>query len=129
MALRVLIVDDSPVMRTFVRRVLAMSGVETEAVLEAGDGEEALDLLDHEWVDIIFTDINMPRMDGEELVRRLSESSLTESIPVVVVSTDATSGRKDRMASLGARGYLQKPFQPEQLRNEVERVLECSHAG
>ncbi len=129
MNLRVLVVDDSPVMRSFIRRVLALSGIETEVLLEAGDGQEALEILDREWVDIILTDINMPRMNGEEFVRKLSESGLTESIPVVVISTDGTSIRKENLSGLGARGYLEKPFQPEQLREEMERVLGVSDAA
>ncbi|HLH04392.1 MAG TPA: response regulator [Bryobacteraceae bacterium] len=129
MKLRILIVDDSPAMRSFIKRVLDLSGIETESLLEAGDGAEALELLDREWVDVILTDINMPRMNGEEFVRRLSESGLTESLPVIVISTDATSVRKEHMTGLGARGYLGKPFQPEQLREEMERVLGVSNAA
>lgn len=123
MALRVLVVDDSPVMRSFIRRVLGLSGVEIESLFEAGDGQEALELLDREWVDLIFTDINMPRMNGEEFVRRLADSGLTATLPVVVISTDGTNIRKEHLWGLGARAYLQKPFSPEQLRGEVEKIM------
>src|SRR5579872_4580350 len=98
MNLRILVVDDSTAMRSFIKRVLVMSGIETEVVLEAGDGLEALDVLQREWVDVILTDINMPRMNGEEFVRKLAESGLTDSIPVVVISTDATCVRKHNLA-------------------------------
>jgi two-component system chemotaxis response regulator CheY len=127
MALRILVVDDSPVMRSFIRRVLGLTGLEIETTIEAGDGQEALEVLDREWVDLIFTDINMPRMNGEEFVRRLSDSGVTATLPVVVISTDGTVVRKEMLAGLGARAYLQKPFSPEQLRDEVERVLEVPH--
>ncbi len=70
MAFRILIVDDSPVMRMFVRRVIAVSGFETSACLEAANGVEALELLQREAVDMILTDINMPEMGGDELMRR-----------------------------------------------------------
>jgi two-component system chemotaxis response regulator CheY len=116
-------------MRSFIRRVLALSGIEAEVLLEAGDGAEALEVLDREWVDIILTDINMPRMTGEEFVQKLAESGLTSSIPVIVISTDATSVRKEHLCRLGARGYMGKPFQPEQLREEVERVLGVPNAA
>lgn len=129
MAFRVLIVDDSPAMRVFIRRVIKLSGLETTAVLEAGDGEEALALLDGEWVDVILTDINMPRMDGEEFVRRLAASGLTATIPVIVVSTDGTAVRMDHLMALGARGYVVKPFTPEALREEIERVIGVAHAS
>ena len=110
-------------MRSFIRRVMDLSGVETSAVHEAGDGLEALGVLERDWVDVILTDINMPGMNGEEFVRRLSMSGVTDSVPVIVVSTDATAIRKEHLAQLGARGYLVKPFTPEMLRDEIERVL------
>jgi two-component system chemotaxis response regulator CheY len=123
MAYRVLIVDDSPAMRAFVHRVIELSGFEMSACFEASDGEEALTVLRTEWVDAILTDINMPRMDGQELLRRLAGDQMLRSIPAIVISTDATQQRRATMASLGARGYISKPFQPEALRAELERTL------
>ena len=123
MAYRVLIVDDSPAMRTFVRRVIAMSVFEMSSCFEASNGGEALELLRHEWVDAILTDINMPEMDGQEFLRRLSEDEMLRSIPAIVISTDATMHRIAVMTSLGARGYVTKPFLPETLRAELERTL------
>lgn len=123
MAISVLIVDDSAVMRTFIRRVLEMSGLETGLCLEAANGAEALHLLDQHWVDVVLSDINMPVMSGEEMMRRLHASAVLESLPVIVVSTDSTEARMRQMIELGARGYVKKPFQPEELRSEIERVL------
>jgi two-component system chemotaxis response regulator CheY len=120
--LNILIVDDSPAMRNFVRRVIQISGLGIENYFEAGDGAQALEVAATQHIDAILTDINMPVMDGEEFVRRL-RASPQAAIPVIVVSTDATSQRIHNMLDLGAIGYLQKPFGPEQLRNEVERVL------
>jgi two-component system chemotaxis response regulator CheY len=119
----VLIVDDSPAMRAFVRRVLELSGVEAGHCLEASNGEEALKVLETSWVDAVLTDINMPLMDGEELLLRMSENSLWCSIPVLVVSADGTESRIRRMLMLGARGYVTKPFAPETLRGELENSL------
>jgi two-component system chemotaxis response regulator CheY len=123
MAYRVLIVDDSPAMRTFVRRVIELSGFELSDCFEASDGWQALDVLRAEWVDAILTDINMPGMDGQEFLRRLAEDELLRSIPAIVISTDATAHRIASMVSLGARGYVTKPFLPETLRTELERTL------
>jgi len=123
MAYRVLIVDDSPAMRTFVRRVIYLSGFELSDCFEASNGAEALQVLRSEWVDAILTDINMPEMDGEEFLQRLSRDEMLHSIPAIVISTDATSHRIACMTSLGARGYVTKPFLPETLRAELERVL------
>jgi two-component system chemotaxis response regulator CheY len=125
MAYRVLIVDDSPAMRTFIRRVMESSGFELSACFEASNGEEALQLLRAEWVDAILTDINMPVVDGEEFLRRLAREDLLSTVPAVVVSTDATKHRMERMLALGARGYVTKPFRPEDLRAELERTLEA----
>jgi len=70
----------------------------------------------------------MPCMNGEQFVRRLGEDAVLKSVPVLVVSTDATDVRIRRMLELGVRGYLKKPFSPEVLREELERVLEGSDA-
>ncbi len=123
MELQVLIVDDSPVMRAFIRRVLDLSGLVVSRCLEASNGEEALRLLENNWVDAVLTDINMPEMDGEELLRRMSEHDVFRLIPVLVVSTDRTEGRIQKMLSLGAKGYVTKPFAPETLREVLEQSL------
>jgi len=128
MAFNVLIVDDSPVMRLFVRRVLDLSGLTNGTCFEAGNGREALDLLHTERMDVVLTDLNMPMMDGEQLVRSLEADEALRSIPVVVVSTDRTDGRVEQMLTLGAKGYVKKPFLPETLREEVERILGCRYA-
>jgi two-component system chemotaxis response regulator CheY len=119
----VLIVDDSPVMRSFIRRVISMSGFEVEEYFEASNGEEALAQLRAHRVDVILTDINMPKMNGEELLRRLGADGVLSSVPALVISTDATKDRILRMIALGAQGYMSKPFSPETLREELERVL------
>jgi len=129
MAYNVLIVDDSPAMRSFMRRVLEMSGLTIGACLEAGNGQEALDRLRADWVDIVLTDLNMPTMDGEQFVRCMEADAALRSIPVLVVSTDRTEGRVQQMLELGAKGYLSKPFLPETLREEIEKVLGVSNAS
>ena len=128
MAYSVLIVDDSPVMRSFIRRVLGLSGFEVSECIEAGNGLEALDALGASRVDIILTDINMPQMNGEEFLRRLGADGILKTIPALVISTDATKERILRMLALGAEGYMSKPFTPESLREELERVLGDRHA-
>jgi two-component system chemotaxis response regulator CheY len=123
MAFNLLIVDDSPAMRSFIRRVLDISGFTVGDCAEASNGEEALELLRRQWIDVILTDINMPRMDGEEFLRRLEQDESLRSIPVLVVSTDRTETRVHRMMEMGARGYVKKPFAAETLRDELEHVL------
>jgi two-component system, chemotaxis family, chemotaxis protein CheY len=123
MAYSVLIVDDSPVMRSFIRRVLGLSGFEVGECMEAGNGDEALAQLSAHNVDVILTDINMPGMNGEEFLRKLGTDGVLKNIPALVISTDATKERILRMLALGAEGYMSKPFSPETLREELERVL------
>jgi two-component system chemotaxis response regulator CheY len=127
MALQILIVDDSPAMRAFIRRVVRLSGIEVDRYFEAANGAEALAQLAANPVDAVLTDINMPVMDGEEFVRRMRADGPFQTMPVIVISTDATINRIHTMQALGATGYLQKPFGPEQLRNELDRVLGVGH--
>ena len=95
--------------------------------VHASNGEEALALLRANWIDIILTDINMPVMNGEEFLRRVKEDEMLQSIPVLVVSTDGSEHRVQRMMELGAKGYIQKPFSPEELRKSMEGLLGVSH--
>jgi len=129
MAYNILIVDDSPAMRSFVRRVLDLSGLEIGECLQAENGACALDLLHSYWIDVVLTDINMPVMDGHALVRALNADDDLRAVPVIVVSTDRTEARTRDMFALGAKGYITKPFMPEILRDEVERVLGVSHGS
>jgi two-component system, chemotaxis family, chemotaxis protein CheY len=122
--LSLLIVDDSPMMRSFIRRVLALSGLPEHEIAEAGDGEEALRVMRGQRVDVVLSDINMPKMSGSELIRTMREEPALRDIPVIVLSTDSTLQRIESMRAYGARGYLSKPFPPEALRAEIERVLE-----
>jgi len=123
MAFNILIVDDSPAMRRVVRRVVDIAGVDVGNYLEAGNGVEALVVLHNEWVDLIMTDINMPEMDGEELLLQVRNDPALATIPVLVVSTDRSQGRVRQMISLGADGYVSKPFLPETLSLEMYRLL------
>lgn len=115
MAYNVLIVDDSPGMRKVIRKILKMSGFEIGECLEAGDGVEALAVVRKDAVDVILTDINMPNMNGEELVVALAADPEYAHIPVIVVSTDQSEERVTRMLAMGARGYVTKPFVPHTL--------------
>lgn len=123
MAFTVLVVDDSPVMRTFIRRVMKLAGFEDAEYLEASDGREALERLEARSADVVLTDINMPRMGGEEFLEEMARRGMLNSTPALVISTDATRDCMHRMLTLGARGYISKPFTPESLREQLDRVL------
>lgn len=124
---RLMIVDDSPVMRAFVKRTIALSGIETSEILEASNGREALEKLracaSAPAVDLILTDINMPVMDGEQLIGELKADPALQGIPVVVVSTDSTENRVGALLRLGASDYVRKPFPPERLSEVLGGLL------
>lgn len=121
----ILIVDDSSAMRSVIKRIITLSGFEMDNCVEAGDGEDALSVLRKQRVDLVISDINMPRMDGESLLREISADAELSRIPVVVVSSDATESRASRLLALGASAYLVKPFQPQAIREKLEQVLEA----
>jgi len=121
--IRALIVDDSSVMRKIVERSLRQAGINIGQILEAGNGAEALSVLKDSKVDIILCDINMPVMDGLEFVRQLSGVENAKDIPVVMITTEGSEGHVVQALSAGARGYIRKPFTPDQVKEHVIPVL------
>ena len=117
----VLIVDDSAMMRTIIRRTVQMTGVEVGAVHEAANGREALAVLEKEKVDAVFTDLNMPVMNGTELLREMAARDW-DHISRVIVSTDGSSARREEVKDLKVRMYVEKPFAPELIRDVLMGV-------
>ncbi len=122
MAYRILIVDDSKIVRSMIKKGITMSGAEVDLVCEASNGIEALHTLSDQVIDIVFTDLHMPEMDGMELIQKMSESDRLGVIPIVVVSSDRCEARIEELKKRGIRAYMTKPFLPENFR-EVFRVL------
>lgn len=121
--MRVLVVDDSAVTRQLIRRTIGLSGLTVSEVMEACDGADAIQVLATRGADVLITDINMPRMGGVELVRAVRSDRMLAHIPVLVVSTDGSTARREVMAGLGVTGYLSKPFRPEDLRRHLAGVV------
>ena len=119
----VLVVDESPVLRAAIRKVAKLAGVEEDQIFEAGNGQEALDVLETVWIDLVLLDLNMPMMDGEEFARRVRENDDLADVAIVVVSTEANRERLDRMRALGTLEVLHKPFEPEDLRRIIGTVI------
>ena len=117
--IRALIVDDSGVMRKIVERSLRQAGLDLAEVWEAGNGLEALAVLQEKTPDLILSDINMPSMDGLEFVRQLRGVESARGIPVVMITTEGSESRVVEALSCGARGYIRKPFTPEQVKQHV----------
>jgi two-component system chemotaxis response regulator CheY len=122
---RVLVVEDSAAMRSFVRAALEdeVPGAEAIEVVEASSGFEALRLLPRGPYDCVVTDINMPDINGLELVNFIRKSEHHKQTPLVIISTQASERDKQRGIALGADSYLAKPFEPEDLRNLVRAHL------
>lgn len=121
---RILIVDDSSVMRKIVERSLRQSGLDIGDVVEAGNGIEALAAVREGPFDLILSDINMPAMDGIEFLRQLSTIEGAKATPVVMVTTEGSESRVVEALTIGAKGYLRKPFTPEQIKERVTPLLE-----
>lgn len=120
---RALIVDDSSVMRKIVERSLRQAGLAIAEVIEASNGAEALAAIESHEVDLILCDINMPVMDGLEFVKQLSQMPKGKGIPVVMITTEGSEGHVVQALSAGARGYIRKPFTPDQVKEHVLPVL------
>jgi two-component system chemotaxis response regulator CheY len=116
-------VDDSAIVRSVIKRAILLSGVDAGEIYEASNGKEALEQLELVWVDIIFSDINMPIMDGIELVKDLEKRGILKETPVVIVSTDRSEIRIREMKACGVSEYLNKPFTPEEIRDTIEKCL------
>lgn len=129
MKYRILIVDDSPIIRSVIEKNIKMAEVDVAECLHAGNGQEALDQLADHWVDLMLVDINMPVMNGVELIEKLSADALLQSIPVVVVSTEGSQTRIAELTDKGIAGYLRKPFAPEQFKEMITRILEQADAA
>lgn len=122
MSQNVLIVDDSPLTRKMLRRVFKMAELDFASIHEAGHGKEALEVFAREPITLAFVDINMPEMNGLELIQHLAESGKLRTTKVVVISTERNEDRIARLTRLGIH-YLAKPFRPEDVCTMVEKIL------
>ena len=129
MSFNVLIVDDSRLMRAVIKKTILMSGFKLDQCLEAGNGREALDVLAKVWVNVIISDINMPEMNGLEFLEELKKDSLLKAIPVIVISTEGSEKRIQNAFDLGAKGFIKKPFLPEEIKKVLYEVIGVSDEG
>lgn len=121
MTLRIMVVEDSRAMRSLIATTVEeIRGVE---VIEAGNGFEALRILPQQRVNLIITDINMPDINGLEIIQFVKNNPNYQKIPVIVVTTEQAVEDRKKGLALGAAEYITKPFDPEALRRVVRRVL------
>lgn len=117
MAANILVVDDSGTMRAMIKRTLAMSGLDVGEVYEAANGIEALAQMATHTISVVLLDINMPVMNGIQLVARIRDDERLRDMPVIIASTEGSETRIAELIAAGARGFIRKPFRPEQLRD------------
>ncbi|MEO8656864.1 MAG: response regulator [Bryobacteraceae bacterium] len=123
MALDVLIVDDSAAIRKILQRVLVQADVPLGKVYEAGDGREALNLLQAQTVGLILSDINMPNMDGLQFLREVRSNDAWKAVPIVMITTEGSQNKVLEAVQLGASGYVKKPFTAEQIKEKLAGLI------
>jgi two-component system chemotaxis response regulator CheY len=123
MAIDVLIVDDSAAIRKILHRVLVQADVPLGRVIEAGDGLEALEALKTQKVGLILSDINMPNMDGLQLLSAVKANPQVKDVPVIMVTTEGGSSKVMEAVNLGAIGYVRKPFTAEQIKEKLAGII------
>jgi len=117
---RILTVDDSPTVREMLKTTLQNAGFD---VLQAINGQEALKVLEDETVQMLITDLNMPKLDGISLIREVRKSPGGRFLPIIMLTTESQEEKKREGKSAGASGWIVKPFKPEQLLSVVRMVL------
>ncbi len=120
----VLVVDDSAAIRKILQRVLRQTGMTIRTIHEAGDGQEALEILKVHQPALVLTDINMPKMDGLQLLAALKTSDQWRAIPVVMITTEGGEAKVGEAVKLGAAGYVRKPFTADQIKEKLAGILE-----
>jgi two-component system chemotaxis response regulator CheY len=120
----VLVVDDSAAIRKILQRVLRQTGMAIRTVHEAGDGQEALEILKVHRPALVLTDINMPKMDGLQFLAAVKGSDAWRDIPVVMITTEGGEAKVGEAVKLGAAGYVRKPFTADQIKEKLAGILE-----
>jgi two-component system chemotaxis response regulator CheY len=120
----VLVVDDSAAIRKILTRVLRQTGMAIQTIHEAGDGQDALALMAQHRIDLVLSDINMPKMDGLQLLASLKASPQWQKIPVVMITTEGGETKVAEAVRLGAAGYVRKPFTADQIKEKLVGILE-----
>jgi two-component system, chemotaxis family, chemotaxis protein CheY len=123
MPIDVLIVDDSAAIRKILQRVLTQTEVPLGQVHEAGDGVEALNVLKSNQVNLILSDINMPNMDGLQLLSQIKSQDAYKAVPVIMITTEGNQTKVMEAVQLGAAGYVRKPFTAEQIKEKLTGLI------
>ena len=119
----VLIVDDSAAIRKILQRVLRQTDLPLGDIKEAGDGSEAANILKDHSFGLILSDINMPNMDGLQLLAHIKTVEHAKDTPVIMITTEGGQGKVMEAVQLGARGYVRKPFTADQIKEKLTGIV------
>lgn len=122
----VLVVDDSAAIRKILTRVLRQTGIAIQTIHEAGDGKDALAVMAEYRIDLVLTDINMPTMDGLQLLASLKAAPQWQDIPVLMITTEGGETKVAEAVRLGAAGYVRKPFTADQIKEKLAAIMELA---
>jgi two-component system chemotaxis response regulator CheY len=122
----ILVVDDSAAIRKILQRVLRQTGMSIRTIYEAGDGQQALEVLKAQKIALVLSDINMPTMDGLQLLASVRTSAQWKHIPVVMITTEGGEAKVGEAVKLGAAGYVRKPFTADQIKEKLAGILEVA---
>jgi two-component system chemotaxis response regulator CheY len=123
MPLDVLIVDDSAAIRKILQRVLRQTDLPLGQIWEASDGLEGMRMLAENSVGLIFSDINMPTMDGIEMLASIKGNAALKAIPIIMITTEGSQEKVMQALKLGASGYVRKPFTPDQIKDKLAGLV------
>ena len=123
MSFNVLIVDDSKSLRSVIKKIIKISGFRMDQCYEATNGKQALEILSKEWVDVILSDLNMPEMNGLEMLAIIKADSHLQKIPVIIISTEGSDEKRNAVLEMGAKQFIKKPFSPEYVRKVLYEVI------
>jgi len=129
MSFNVLIVDDSASMRAVIKKIVTISGFQMDKCLEANNGREAMEVLSTNWIDIIISDINMPEVNGLELLEQLQKNETLKEIPVIMITTEGSAERMQEAFKRGAKGFVKKPFLPDEIKKILYDVIGVGENG
>lgn len=121
--MNVLIVDDSSAIRKILQRVLRQVEAPIGEIYEAADGVEAIAVLESQKVSFVLSDINMPNMDGLQLLSEIKRRAEFKTLPVIMITTEGAQNKVLEAVNLGAAGYVRKPFTPEQIKEKLVGIV------
>jgi len=122
-------VDDSGSMRAVIKKIVTISGFQMDKCLEANNGREAMEVLSTNWIDIIISDINMPEVNGLELLEQLQKNETLKEIPVIMITTEGSAERMQEAFKRGAKGFVKKPFLPDEIKKVLYDVIGVGENG